>query len=180
MYVYIYVYIYVCKHIHTVAVFSWNEHYRGSKTTNCILSNTNYDYRGRLIKTFLQFLAKYYIMASEHFYHGAWFLNQEILIVASHIQLHIYDFSNMVNLLGSSPGTALHLWCGAAINTMKGSRSEGISLAVILSGSIARYAVLPHTHIYIYIPMKPKLICVETGSEVNRREWQNNSPHNKT
>ncbi len=113
--------MHVCmyEHIHTVAVVSWNEHYRGSKTTNCILSNTNYDYRGRLIKTFLQFLAKYYIMASEHFYHGAWFLNQEILIVASHIQLHIYDFSNMVNLLGSSPGTALHLWCGAAINTMK-------------------------------------------------------------
>ncbi len=90
----LYIYIY----IHTVAVFSWNEHYRGSKTTNCILSNTNYDYRGRLIKTFLQFLAKYYIMASEHFYHGAWFLNQEILIVASHIQLHIYDFSKIGKL----------------------------------------------------------------------------------
>ncbi len=32
---------------------------------------------------------------------------------------------------------------------------EGISLAVILSGSIARYAVLPHiyTHIYIYTYM---------------------------
>ncbi len=25
--------------------------------------------------------------------------------------------------------------------------------------------------------MKPKLNCVETGSEVNRRQWQNNGPH---
>ncbi len=69
---------------------------------------------------------------------------------------------------------------------MNESRGEGISLAVILSGSIVRYAVLPHIYMrYIYIynlcmcydvtrsysePMKPKLNRVETGTEVNRRE----------
>ncbi len=33
---------------------------------------------------------------------------------------------------------------------------------------------------HIQKPMEPKLNHVETGSEVNGREWQNNGPHNKT
>ncbi len=67
---------------------------------------------------------------------------------------------------------------------MYGCRGEGISLAVILSGSIARYAVLPHIYIHtVYIICVYVLRCNEvifrnnetktksqTGSEVNRRE----------
>jgi len=33
------------------------------------------------------------------------------LTFASHNQLQMYDSSDVVNLLGSSPGTTLHLWC---------------------------------------------------------------------
>ncbi len=36
-----------------------------------------------------------------------------ISTIASHNQLHMYGYTDIVNLLGNAPDTALHLWCGA-------------------------------------------------------------------
>ncbi len=48
----------------------------------------------------------------KHFYHSAWFVNKKhMLKLASHNRLHMYGFSDIVNLLGSAPDIAAHLWC---------------------------------------------------------------------
>ncbi len=64
------------------------------KTTTCIPFHTNCEYMGGLITNkdlYVQFLAQYYVIPQNSY--------------------HMYDFSVVVNLLGSSPGTALHLRC---------------------------------------------------------------------
>ncbi len=47
---------------------------------------------------------------------------------ASHNQLHMYGFSNIVNLLDSSPGTALHLWSRTGTSHNEISKSSSIKL----------------------------------------------------
>ncbi len=46
-------------------------------------------------------------MTSKLFYQNVWFVDEYILTFASHIQLSLYMYFYIVNLLGSSPGTAL-------------------------------------------------------------------------
>ncbi len=65
-----------------------------------------------------------YVMTSRDFYHSACFVNWHILAFASHNQLHIYGFSDKVNLLSSSPGTELHLLCGALVYESCETRHE--------------------------------------------------------
>ncbi len=62
--------------------------------TTFIPFHTNYDYKGGLLTNkdfYVQFLAQYYVIPQNSY--------------------HMYDISVVVNLLGSSPGTALHLQC---------------------------------------------------------------------
>ncbi len=46
-------------------------------------------------------------MTSKYFYQNVWFVDEYILTFASHIQLSLYMYFYFVNLLGSSPVTAL-------------------------------------------------------------------------
>ncbi len=55
-----------------------------------------------------QFSVQYYVMTSKHCHLSEWFVNECILILASHNWLKMYGFSD-VNLLSSQPCTALHL-----------------------------------------------------------------------
>ncbi len=53
---------------------------------------------------FITFLHSYLhntVMIPEHFYHNAWFVNWSILTFALYNQLHMYGFSEVVDLLGS-------------------------------------------------------------------------------
>ncbi len=96
------------------------------KGTTFILFQTNYDYRGRLlinnmiIDLFLCGFLHNTVMISKHIYYNAWFVNYYILTFVSHLH-HIYGISD-VNLLGSSPGTALQMKHKSQKNNPKSCR----------------------------------------------------------
>ncbi len=96
------------------------------KGTTFILFQTNYDYRGRLlinnmiIDLFLCGFLHNTVMISKHIYYNAWFVNYYILTFVSHLH-HIYGISD-VNLLGSSPGTALQMKHKSRKNNPKSCR----------------------------------------------------------
>ncbi len=74
--------------------------------------HTKYDYRADywLLKTyFAWFLSQCCAMISKYFYSSPWCVNLYILLFASHNLLHRNGCSEVVNLLSSAPGTALHL-----------------------------------------------------------------------
>ncbi len=66
----------------------------------------------------MQFLEQNYFMTLKHIYPSAWFVNEYILTFASHKQLHMYGFSDMVNLLDSAPGTALQVMIPVAMSLL--------------------------------------------------------------
>ncbi len=82
------------------------------RPTTFVPYHTRYDYRADywLLKTsFAWFLSQCCAMISKYFYSSPWCVNLYILLFASHNQLHRNGCSEVVNLLGSTPGTALHL-----------------------------------------------------------------------
>ncbi len=105
---------------------------------------------------------------------------------ASHNQHHMYGFPDMVNMLGSTPGTALHLYYGALTshNTPLKSSKPCIS-KIKLHDCLSKYVscflslylhhmifICKSVHIYIYIyllcnpPGKAQRLVVSKNSTV--------------